>query len=333
MECNIDYRVIHQDTLCCEPIIRRMPWGFLLLCECGGPMEPHPDNKMLSFTSLDGENWEGPFVVWPDQEGAQCMCEMLCSADGYAYGFFLHHNGTNVDLETVVMRSKDGRSWEKVNLPAEYADMTIFRSAAELPDKSGMLLPYSHYIKAGGDVAPDKKIWSPGVIHHVENHVLHYDRSGKITNSSGPAITTFPTAWGRNFIWTESALTFIDDHTAAMLIRMDGTGVLYISYSDDNGDTWSQPVPTTIPNPGSKVRLFKLPDGRIVLLHTPNPKERRPFEMWISSDGLKTFSEKRTLLAEDGRLYHYADCIWHDGQLWITIERDRRDILVMHCNV
>ena len=52
-----------------------------------------------------------------------------------------------------------------------------------------------------------------------------------------------------------------------------------------------------------------------------------------SEDGLRTFAQKIDLLAEKGCLYHYADCIWHDGILWITIERNRKEILVIRCKL
>lgn len=92
-----------------------------------------------------------------------------------------------------------------------------------------------------------------------------------------------------------------------MLIRSDGAGVLLRSESTDRGRNWSAPARTTIPNPGSKFRLFKLRDGRIILIHNPNglthhinnqpgaQVTRNPLSMWISNDDLQSWGDKRDL--------------------------------------
>ncbi len=332
MEMTVNYDVIYRDTLCCEPILRRMPWGFLLVCECGGTCEPAVENKMYSFTSADGLSWNGPYEIWPEEEGAQCLSELLVTPDGWALGFFIRHSGGFTDTQTVLRRSRDGVNWENVDFPAELASMHIYRGSVELPDGSGCIIPYQFH-KLHGPAPEGARLWDKGVVQQVENGVLQFMWDGSMHKSSNPAATEFPTQWGRNFIWTESTIVLTEKDGLKMLMRMDGTGVLYASESNDLGVTWSAPLPTTIPNPGNKIRLYMLPDDRIVLLHTPNTVERAPFSLWISEDGLRSFTQKIDLLAEEGSLYHYADCIWHDGMLWLTIERNRKEILVFRCKL
>ena len=328
----VNYDVIYRDTLCCEPIIRKMPWGFLLLCECGGACEPALENKMYSFTSTDGLTWNGPYEIWKEEEGAQCLSELLVTPDGWALGFFIRHSGSFTDIQTVLRRSRDGITWETVDFPAELAHMHLYRSAVATSDGSGCIIAYQFH-KVYTPVPEGARLLDKGIAQQVENGSLYFNWNGHMMKSNVPVVTHFPTRWGKHFIWTESALAVTGTNELTMLIRMDGTGLLYVTKSHNLGETWSDPSPIDIPNPGNKVCLYTLPDGRIVLLHTPNTKERTPFSLWISDDGMKTFSQKIDLLAEEGDFYHYADCIWHDGKLWITIERNRKEILIFRCEL
>ena len=44
---SIKIEQICSSTLCCEPILRKTANGDLLcITQCGGPCEPHPDNRV-----------------------------------------------------------------------------------------------------------------------------------------------------------------------------------------------------------------------------------------------------------------------------------------------
>ena len=119
-----------------------------------------------------------------------------------------------------------------------------------------------------------------------------------------------------------------------MLMRIDGSGCLWRSESRDQGRTWSEAVRTDIPNPTNKPKLIPLPDGRVALLHTPNPNQgfpnRKPLSIWISEDGLQTFPCKRIVTDFPGR-YCYPDGFYADGHLLFTIEINRHEILFFDC--
>ena len=91
-----------------------------------------------------------------------------------------------------------------------------------------------------------------------------------------------------------------DGHLAAFM-RSREADFVYRSESLDNGDTWSVPVPTSLPNNNSSISAIKLQDGRVSIACNPtctrNPQKgkaawpglRCPVAVAISEDGGRTF--------------------------------------------
>lgn len=321
-------QIIWKDSLCCEPIIRKTAFGLLLLVECGGGKEPDPDNKMLSFVQKENGIWQGPFAVWPEEPGAQCMTEMVVT-DNCIYGFFCRHDGDCLNFRSVIRKSKDGIHWQDTNEFQFDGRNLLFRGAA--PCENGdIMISYQRYILTKEDemrMKAEGKALYQGYVQQAENGSVILRNGQLVCRSEKPAITSFPTEHGCRFVWTEAAALWLGEQKWLQLVRMDRSGVLYRIDTKDNGLHWSQPVPTDIPNPGSKIRLFTLPDGDTCLVHTPNSHIRNPLEIWYSRDNLNTFF-KKIRLSEDDRLYHYADTCIADNILYLVIERDRKEVLL-----
>jgi sialidase-1 len=80
---------------------------------------------------------------------------------------------------------------------------------------------------------------------------------------------------------------------------------IYVSYSDDNGATWSKPESSGIPSPGAMPTLRRLPTGDILLVWNwaevekiDGPWPRNRISTVISTDDGKNFSSLRHL--DDG---------------------------------
>ena len=80
---------------------------------------------------------------------------------------------------------------------------------------------------------------------------------------------------------------------------------------------------------------FNIGDGKIALIHTPNNKglsnerkyvDRYPLQLWISDDGMQSWSEKITLTNFPGS-YSYTDGIYEEGHIRFVIEHNRHTIL------
>ena len=341
-------KLVHCDTLSCEPILRRMPDGNLLcVSQCGDVTEPAPGNRVYTFISRDNGNTWGPAVQLYPESGEAVYSTEVMVLDGRIYAFLQIHSGRFLNMRCVVMRSDDsGISWVKAAPSPCFPTFCFHRGM--LPLTNGEIaLPYMRFpiseaenmrlVLANHNVAiqHQQAIWNAN-IDQIENGVIISADRGKTYQAfRGPCIPLKgETGWG--WVWPEPTLAQLADGTIVMLLRVDGSGVLWRSESPDNGRTWTEAKRTDIPNPGNKPKLIPLPDGRIALIHTPHPspgyQNRYPLALWISHDNLLTFADKRVVTEFPGN-YCYPDGIFENGHILFTIEINRHEILFFDCEV
>lgn len=327
---------IYKDTLCCEPILRRMPNGELLcVAQCGDISEPAPGNRVYVLHSGDnGETWTRPVSIFPEDGQAVYATEVMVVENEVSV-FLTLHNGGFINWNCVVMKSTDnGYTWSNAGPPPHYGSFTFFRGMLRL--KSGTLLvPYQHY-----DISPEQnrlflekkeRFIMKTYMDEVENGVVLSHDNGKTYEPCNRPVKS-PTVNG--WAWSEPTLAELSDGRVAMLLRKCASGFLWYSESLDGGLTWSPEVKTDIPNPSNKPKLIPLPDGKIALIHTPNNKgyeksgwaQRFPLEVWITNDDMKTWPYKRVMTEFPGS-YDYADGFYENGHILFSIEHNRQAIL------
>jgi len=336
-------KLIHNDSLSCEPILRRMDNGDLLcVCQCGGIAEPHPDNRVYTFLSSDnGETWSRPRSIYPEVGQAVYLTEVMV-LDGVVRVFLEIHSGRFLNMRCVVMESRDcGKTWIDAGSPPFYPTFCFVRGM--IPLKNGeILIPCQVFPVSAEEnarlVIANHNIKDPmkqlsicrAEIDHLENNVLiSGDRGKTYEKFDGPSIPIKGDT-GRYWAWTEPTVAQLSDGRLVMLLRVDETGFLWRSESCDNGRTWSEAVITDIPNPSNKPKLIMLPDNKIALIHTPNSKSgmnnRMPLAIWISDDDMKSWSDKR-IISDMPLYYCYPDGFYEDGHILFTIELNRHEIL------
>lgn len=331
--------LVHFDTLSVEATARKAPNGDLIvLCTCGGPCEPHPDNRVYLFRSIDGG------LTWSKKE-------MIHEEDGYAhyqtctevindkiYVFISRHAGYFADWKNYMLVSDDsGFTWKKEEIPfiPEYG---FIRSKTVLSNGK-LLFPYHRY-----PVSPEQeaeyltvngKIFECEIPYIDNGFVIGDFENGfeKITAYHQPK-EEIPT-WANGTItwnWTENTIVEAEEGHLIMMFRVDTSGWIFRTDSYDFGKTWCKPFQTDIPNPGNKPQLIKAKDGRILLLNTPNNKpafylrKRFPLEVWISYDNCKTWGKKIRISDFPGA-YSYADGFMDDdGRLKLAFEFNRHDV-------
>ena len=328
-ELRLIYRGVYPKLVCCQVIVRKMPNGdFCAFFQTGGPVEPHPDNRIYVSRSQDaGDTWSAP-ILWHDFGDRAVTLTEVYLDNGEAHAFFYTHNGRQFDWKNFTCVSRDsGTTWEDFRPMPCLPGFAVIRGLVRDPDDGSWMLPYQRFeegadfeaLDAAGKTIADSALTFPknGALLS-RDHGLTWERSAE---------TAVPVD---DFFWNENGVAALGGGRFVMLMRTN-EGCLYRADSMDGGRTWSKAVPTDIPNPSSKIRLFNLPDGRVALLHNPNPirgfMHRNPLSLWISDDGLKTFCEKRVLatfpgalsypdgfMSEDGRVLHYGfDYNRHDA--------------------
>ena len=120
----------------------------------------------------------------------------------------------------------------------------------------------------------------------------------------------------------ENMVVELQDGRLWTLIRT-GSGVLWQSYSDDKGKTWTEASPSSIKNPGSRFFIRRLASGNLLLVDHHNFKGRSHLTALVSTDDGVTW--KGGLLLDERSGISYPDGAEdRDGLIWIVYDRDRQ---------
>jgi predicted neuraminidase len=328
------YRGAVPDLVCCEVILRVMPDGeWAAFIQTGGPTEPHPDNDVFISRSRDrGATWSAPERIWELEGKATYQTEVMVH-EGAVTVFVTTHDGKFLDWEHWSSVSRDGgRTWGPMQ-PAPHKPRETFIRNLFTKASGELVLPFQHYDMDAAELAAFKREGRRIMDSRTaqpENGVLISRDNGRSWSGHG-SIRIPTTSW----IWAENNVVELSDGSMVMLIRADGAGVLYRSDSPDGGLTWGPPYRSDIANPGSKIRLFKLLDGRIVLLHNPSPfdKDRRmlarnPLSLWVSRDDMRSWYHKRDLVTFPGWLSYPDGFVDEDeGYVHFAFDYNKHDAI------
>ncbi|MDE6951337.1 MAG: exo-alpha-sialidase [Lachnospiraceae bacterium] len=102
------------------------------------------------------------------------------------------------------------------------------------------------------------------------------------------------------------------------LFRSRFADYIYIAHSEDDGETWSSPQPTCLPNNNSSISAIKLVSGALAVIYNPVkynedrsktvwPDQRCPVTIAISEDGGKTWPYRRVVEPGEGFVGEYND--------------------------
>jgi predicted neuraminidase len=326
------YKGTEPNHLCCESILRQMPnKEWVAFIQSGGYTEPHIDNDVYLSRSTDrGATWGALEQVFEIPGKATYQTEVMVY-NGEVTMFVTTHNGKFLDWQHWSCVSKDsGYTWgEFIPIP-HIPDRTFIRNLF-IKKNGDLVLPFQHYHIKDEELS------------RLKQEDLFIMRSNKIKPENGVLISSdHGKTWDYhggikidvdNWIWAENNVVELSNGDMVMLIRADKTGFLYRSDSMDGGKTWSEAYPTDIPNPGNKVRILKLRDGRIALIHTPSSpsatkwmEARNPLSLWISNDDMKSWYHKQDLITFPGSL-SYPDGFVdeEEGYIHFAFEYNRHD--------
>jgi len=112
-----------------------------------------------------------------------------------------------------------------------------------------------------------------------------------------------------------------NDGSIDAYMRDDGDepGRIMLSYSNDEGYSWTYAVKSDIPNPGASIEVLKLKSGKWLLAYNDVEDGRYSLAVAISNDEGKTWMWKKKLENRKGGSFSYPSVIQaHDGKICIT---------------
>jgi predicted neuraminidase len=149
----------------------------------------------------------------------------------------------------------------------------------------------------------------------------HFERSsdgGKTWTASEPIND------GKEFKAIQpSILTYRDGRIQA--IGRTGQGVIFQSWSNDNGKSWEKMSATTLPNPNSGIDAVTLKDGRQLVVYNHTKRGRSPLNVAVSNDG-KEWQAAIVLESEPGEYSYPAVIQTADGLVQVSYTWQRKRI-------
>ena len=93
---------------------------------------------------------------------------------------------------------------------------------------------------------------------------------------------------------------------------------IYKAFSTDDGNTWTAPEATSLPNNNAGIQARTLMNQHIVLVYNPTHEDRHPLRISLSVDGGKTWPYSRDLESGKGPEYSYP-CILQTSDEYIHV--------------
>ena len=199
----------------------------------------------------------------------------------------LHGGG----LPVISFSHDDGTTWTPARLISGPEGVWYVMNDRLIQMKSGRLVvPVSHMPRGQGTYEGDRNL---GLCFFSDNGGVTWGRSCRpadLDDARGMA---------------EPCVAEVASGRLLMLART-GSGCVYRSWSDDGGDTWSQPEQTALAAPCSSLTLKTLPDGRLIVFYNHAKPlgpgaffPRTPLCYAVSADGGRTWGHP-VMVDDDG---------------------------------
>ena len=273
----------------------------------GGDFDPA--SLAARFSNDGGLTWTREDVlVIPNEGDWNVMAVSLLRLHTGEIAFFYSRTNSKEDTHPTLRLSTDeGKTWSDPIqiIPDHQMGYYILNNDRVVQLSSGRLVAplAQHY-------GPGWKEWDTGI-----GHLMCYlsDDGGRTWWRSRTTLTPPTPAKGEPVILQEPGVVELKDGRLMMFVRTDQNSQ-YLSYSSDQGEIWSQPVPSQIRSPRSPASIERIPKTGDLLLvwndnvqtGTPMAGKRTPFNVALSKDEGKTWQNVKVLEDDPDGWYCYT---------------------------
>lgn len=278
-----------------------LPNGDLLACWFAGSMEGNADISIALARLNAGEStWTAGKIISDDPTRSEQNPSLFLHPNGEiwlmytAQAAWAPENRKEFNLQyTAEIRRKisrdNGYTWGETE--------TVFSRPGSFCRQKIQILSSGRWVFGNWICAPDEsRCGSDVTVIHISDDNGKNWRTVEVPESAGRVHA--------NLIETEPGKLIA-------LFRSRSADHIYIAHSEDNGDTWSVPQRTELPNNNASISAVKLKSGSIALAYnavgfcddptrTVWPDQRCPITLAISEDNGKTWPFRRVLEMGEG---------------------------------
>lgn len=273
----------------------------------GGAADESPARIVQIHSDDRGLTWSAPVTVIENTGGNNVMSvSLLRLASGKLAMFYCLKNSWLDCRPHMRISTDDGVTWSEAKLALNAPGYFVLNNDRVIQTTRGrIIVPLAFHRSRGEDPHSSKSFDARAITMW-----LYSDDEGVRWQES--------TSWWAIPVSSSSGLqepgaVELADGSLFSWSRTD-QGAQYGFNSTDAGKTWTSPVPTELKSPNGPASIKRLPGSNDLLaiyndhsgLFPFPPKKRNPFVAAISTDGGKTWPQRKLIESDPDGLYHYT---------------------------
>ena len=236
-----------------------LPGGDLGCVWFGGTQEGVGDISIWFSRLGEGAvEWSAPVRLSDDPDRSEQNPILFPTPRGDLWLLYTAQRAGNQDTAEVRRRisTDDGRTWGPVEtmLPASASSGTFVRQPVVVSPSGRWLLGTFACVREPG------RTWVGD--HDTSSVMVSDDEGGTWREVPVPGSTGC----------VHMNIVALPDGSLFALFRSRWADAIYASRSDDDGETWTQPAPTSLPNNNSSIQQVTLRDGSLGLVFNPSSR-------------------------------------------------------------
>lgn len=283
--------------------------GRIIFCYSqfyGGGADDSAADIVRIHSDDQGLTWSQPEVVVKNPAGCNVMSvSLLRLASGKLAFFYIQKNSWHDCRPRLCLSSDDGATWSDPRPVLDAPGYFVLNNDRVIQTAKGRLIvPLAFHRSRVGDANSSKSFDSRGIA------LWYYSDDEGQTWQEADSWWALPVK-SRSGL-QEPGVVELADGSLRSWCRTD-QGAQWGFVSTDAGKTWSAPEPTELKSPNGPASIKRIPgSGDLLALYNDHsgkfpfpPKKRNPLVAAISSDGGKTWPDRKLIEGDPDGLYHY----------------------------